>query len=135
MDLLQLILLAMVALTLIISFFTWITQQSEHRIGRIKFDKEWAKDRLITIKTELEEIASKPEGYEGRLLARVGQDKLWWRSPILYELSDIGYVLGHMGLLVPRTLIYTILEKDFFENTAKLQKAINQIETLLRELS
>jgi len=134
MDVLQLILLAMVALTLIISFLTWITQRSGHRIGRIKFDKEWAKGRLIMIKTELEEIASKPEGYAGRLLARVGQDKLWWRSPILYELSDIGYVLSHTGLSVPRTLIYTILEKDFFENTAKLQKAINQIETLLREL-
>ena len=134
MDVFKLILLAMVALILIISFLTWITQRSEHRTGRTKFDKEWAKGRLIMIKTELEEIASKPEGYEGRLLARIGQDKLWWRSPILYELSDIGYVLSRMGLLDLRTLIHTILERDFFENTAKLQKAINQIETLVRKL-
>ena len=134
MDVLQLILLGMVALTLIISFLTWRTQHSEHCTSRIKLDKEWAKGRLIMLKTELEEIASKPEKYEGRSLVRAGQDKLWWRSPILYELSDISYVLSYMGLLVPRTLIDTILEKDFFENTAKLQKAINQIETLLRDL-
>lgn len=134
MDVLQLILLAMVALTLIISFLTLITQRSGYRMGRLKFDKEWAKGRLIMIKTELEEIARKPERYEGRLLARVGQDKLWWRAPILYELSDIGYVLSRVDLLDLRALVHTILERDFFENTAKLQKAINQIETILSKL-
>lgn len=122
-DVLQLILLAMVTLTLIISFLTWKLQRSEHRISRIKYGKEWARGRLITLKTELEEISRNPEKNKSRL-----------KSPIFHEIVAISDVLSNVGLVVPSTLINTIDKEDFFNNRATLREAIIQIRDLLRDL-
>lgn len=123
--------MVIVTLTLIISFFTWRTQRSEHRISRIKYGKEWAKGRLIMLKNELQDIADQPD-YEGKF--RDKNSGLWRVAKVARELGEISDLLIQVGLIVPGRLFDMIREKDFFENTAKLQKAINQIETLLREL-
>lgn len=84
------------------------------------------------LKNELQDIADMPDMYEGKF--RDKNSGLWRVAKVAGELGGISNLLIQVGLIVPPRFFDMILEKDFFENTAKLQNTINQIETLLREL-
>lgn len=128
-----LIITALIAFAaLIFAFLTWRTGRSNLKINREVFSKDAAKGRLMMLKNDLQDIANKPQDYEGRF--REKQFGVWLTSPLCRELTYIGFMLEHMGWVVPVRLYDMVMEKGFFENKTKIQKVIREIEKLISEL-
>jgi hypothetical protein len=133
MDTLELTLL-ITAITTLIAFVTLIFVFLSWKTQRKVFGKEWAKGRLIMLKSNLEEIADNPEKYTCRFLIKETPYKLFSKTMLFKEIVNISRVLVNMGVAVPATIINTIAEEDFFESKTKLEKAIAQLETLLIDI-